>query len=87
MTWIIWNNRNKMIFEGTKINLEKIKDTFIYISWKWLKRKKIGFQTTLCDWTVDTMLCVNSYDMSLDTLHDLGAKGMEVRATRCPLRL
>lgn len=60
VVWIIWKSRNKKIFEGVQINLEKIHEDIIFTSWKWLRGRHKGFTHTLYDWSQQPMFCINS---------------------------
>ena len=55
MIWCIWKRRNKVIFNQTKIDAEKILTMAQVQSWAWVKHKVRNAKFSFFDWILSPL--------------------------------
>lgn len=56
----LWFYRNKAIFEGGVVDVEKITELIQFKVWLWLKAKGRNFQASSSDWILNPICCITA---------------------------
>ena len=56
--WVLWNNRNSIVFNGGHFDKQKIVQEIMFQSWTWIKEFDKSFSYSFVQWSMNSGLCL-----------------------------
>ena len=60
LIYSIWNQRNRVLFKGRRVDPDEIFTLVQLQVWSWMKRKVIDFTFTYSNWVMYPLNCLHS---------------------------